>query len=203
MKDRSINISFACRFAAFLMLVVIVLMNLLVGLAVSDIQGLQKSAGLDRLVRQSRLIARMESIVFSAWFKFLPLTAKNFLQQNVLLIPSIYNRVFTCRPNDPRDDRFPKEIKEGILKVLVCNKKSKVIHGSRYTSSFNYNGLCDHEELIEDIQQKISSHFKQMNMFTSNIDQRLLQLEQQWGTVQQTMEQLAQIIKQNSASPIQ
>jgi hypothetical protein len=190
------------------MLVVIVLMNLLVGLAVSDIQGLQKSAGLDRLVRQSRLIARMESIVFSAWFNFLPLTAKNFLQQNVLLIPSTYNRVFTCRPNDPRDDRFPKEIKEGILKVLVCNKKSKVLHGSRYTSSFNYNGLCgtmacDHEELIEDIQQKISSHFKQINMFTSNIDQRLLQLEQQWGTVQQTMEQLAQLIKQNSSSPIQ
>merc|ERR1719215_224873 len=90
----------------FTVLVSIILMNLLVGLAVSDIQGLQKSAGLDRLVRQTELISHIESMLFSRLLHFLPTKFLDVLHQNALVVPHAYNWSFTIRPNDLREDRL-------------------------------------------------------------------------------------------------
>ena len=98
----------------FVVLVSIILMNLLVGLAVSDIQGLQKSAGLDRLVRQTELISHIESMLFSRLLHFLPDRFLTALHQKALVVPHGYSWAFTIRPNDLREDRLPRDITEGI-----------------------------------------------------------------------------------------
>lgn len=90
-------------FFAFVILVTIILMNLLVGLAVSDIQGLQASAGLNRLSRQAELVARLEGLLFSKLLKKAPPKVLNFLRREALLRTSRYNLQLSIKPNDPRE----------------------------------------------------------------------------------------------------
>lgn len=92
-------------FLAFVLLVTVILMNLLVGLAVSDIQGLQASAGLNRLSRQAELVARLEGLLFSKLLKKLPPKILSFFRREALLRTSRYNLQLGIRPNDPRENR--------------------------------------------------------------------------------------------------
>lgn len=106
-------------FFAFVLLVTIILTNLLVGLAVSDIQGLQASAGLDRLIRQAELVARLESLFFSKLLKKAPPKLIRMCQQSALLRTSRYHLQFCFRPNDPRDKRLPKELALNVYKLVA------------------------------------------------------------------------------------
>lgn len=90
-------------FFTFVILVTIILMNLLVGLAVSDIQGLQASAGLNRLTRQAELVARLEGLLFSKLLKKAPPKILGFLRREALLRTSQYNLQLCIKPNDPRE----------------------------------------------------------------------------------------------------
>lgn len=106
-------------FVTFVLLVTVILTNLLVGLAVSDIQGLQASAGLDRLSRQAELVARLESLFFSKLLRKAPRGLILLCQRSALLRTSRSHLQFCIRPNDPRDTRLPKEIVVGIYKLVA------------------------------------------------------------------------------------
>ena len=76
----------------FLFLVSIILMNLLVGLAVSDIQGLSKSAKLEQLLQQVELINIMDSWLHSPVFFVLPEMLKMFLRHKLQGLDGCYNK---------------------------------------------------------------------------------------------------------------
>jgi Ion transport protein len=99
-------------FFAFVILVTVILMNLLVGLAVSDIQGLQASAGLNRLSRQAELVARLEGLLFSKLLKKAPPKILAFLRREALLRTSRYNLQLGIRPNDPREKTVKRTCNE-------------------------------------------------------------------------------------------
>lgn len=109
-------------FFAFVILATVILTNLLVGLAVSDIQvflksssknpkmktgklfqGLQTSAGLNRLSRQAELVARLEGMLFSKLLKKAPLKITSILLRQALLRTSRWNLQICIKPNDPRE----------------------------------------------------------------------------------------------------
>ena len=89
-------------FFFFVLLVVIILSNLLVGLAVNDIQGIQKSARLERLVRQAIIIYDLESLVLSRFFG----NRVFAVLQKALKWRTVQNKLqIKVRPNDPREDK--------------------------------------------------------------------------------------------------
>ena len=92
-------------FLAFVILVTVILTNLLVGLAVSDIQGLQASAGLDRLLRQAELVSRLEGLMFSRLLKKAPIRLLAIFQKIALLRTSRCRLQLRIKPNDPRENR--------------------------------------------------------------------------------------------------
>ncbi|XP_055603232.1 transient receptor potential channel pyrexia [Uranotaenia lowii] len=106
-------------FLAFVLLVTVILTNLLVGLAVSDIQGLQQSAGLDRLSRQAELISRLEGLMFSRILRKAPIRLWAIFQKIALLKTSRLRLHFRVKPNDPREKRIPKELITSIYKLVA------------------------------------------------------------------------------------
>ena len=126
----------------FVVLVSIILMNLLVGLAVSDIQGLQKSAGLDRLGRQTELISHIESMLFSRLLHFLPGRFLAALHQKALVVPHGYSWAFTIRPNDLREDRLPRDITESVHWLVSTRHRSRKRRPfSRYAARHRVNSV--------------------------------------------------------------
>ncbi|TDG48585.1 hypothetical protein AWZ03_004914 [Drosophila navojoa] len=124
-------------FLAFVLLVTVILTNLMLGLAVSDIQGLQVSATLDRLVRQAELISRLESLFFSRLLRNAPLV--EYCRRKALLRTSRDRLQFTVRPNDPRDrSQLPEDIKLNVYK-LVAERRDRNMSTRRRQFEKNYH----------------------------------------------------------------
>lgn len=102
-------------FVLFLLFVTIVLMNLLIGIAVHDIKGLQKTAGLAKLVRQTKLIHDVEVAIFLG---FTPSKRfVKFFRWITLLLPSPLRAVLTVRPLNPREKRLPRDVLSASYKI--------------------------------------------------------------------------------------
>ena len=133
----------------FLFLVSIVLMNLLVGLAVNDIQGLSKSAKLNQLQQQVDLINYMENLLFSPIFTILPDRLKKFLRDKLQGLEGQTNRkVYTVKPFDSNDKFFSENIKKSLYENCLkrVNKEKE----------FNKNAaLLEMQNKINEMYQAI------------------------------------------------
>ncbi|XP_050444857.1 transient receptor potential channel pyrexia-like [Cataglyphis hispanica] len=110
---------------SFVILVTVILTNLMVGLAVSDIQELRRSAGLDRLVRRAELVAHLENMLFSKLLDCAP--ACKIIQacrRSALLLHSPYHCALHIRPNDPREKRLPRELIRAVYR-LISERKTR------------------------------------------------------------------------------
>lgn len=104
-------------FTLFLVFVTVILMNLLVGIAVHDIQGLRNHAGLTKLVRQTKLILFTEMVLNN---NAIPFTFRKWMSDHDIDMEN-RKRVLVVKPLNPLEKRLPKEILKAAYEVAQRN----------------------------------------------------------------------------------
>ncbi len=112
--------------------------------------------------------------------------------ENNLHSPSS-NRVYTLRPNDPRDSVFPTDIKDGLLKILISNKRH--LKKDSYMVTRLTNDLSN-EEILNRMENKIEnivSQVEELNPFVNQISK----LENQFQEFQKKLDMLIALHSRN------
>lgn len=135
----------------FLILVALILMNLLIGLAVNDIQGLQKEGRVKRLRKQAQFIVYLEDIASNRFLKMIlreRITAK--FNEWINQAP-----IFIINPASVRRPRIqlPSSIVEHALAVAQEDR----IPADRISNRDTYNLVHDCIASIDLLRQRIES----------------------------------------------
>lgn len=104
-------------FTLFIVFVTVILMNLLVGIAVHDIQGLRNHAGLTKLVRQTTLILSTEMVLYNGK---IPYTFKKWMSDHKIDMDNC-KKVLVVKPLNPLEKRLPKDILKAAYAVAQRN----------------------------------------------------------------------------------
>lgn len=104
-------------FTLFLVFVTVILMNLLVGIAVHDIQGLRNHAGLTKLVRQTKLILFTEMVLNN---NAIPFAFRKWMSDHDIDMEN-RKKILIVKPLNPLEKRLPKEILKAAYELAQRN----------------------------------------------------------------------------------
>lgn len=104
-------------FTLFIVFVTVILMNLLVGIAVHDIQGLRNHAGLTKLVRQTKMILFTEMVLHNTT---IPYAFRKWMSDHKIDVEN-RKKVLVVKPLNPLEKRLPKEIMKAAYEIAKKN----------------------------------------------------------------------------------
>ncbi|XP_037033312.1 transient receptor potential channel pyrexia-like [Bradysia coprophila] len=139
----------------FIIFVTVILMNLLEGIAVNDIEELKKTAELSRLVRQTELIHYIESALFK---RYLPSWLSNIINKHALVSPQSYRAVLSVKPLNKDETRLPKDILMQAYDLANERKNNETGGGKKLSdleNGLDAANLCNLRAKIDDHSQKI------------------------------------------------
>ncbi|XP_030747135.1 transient receptor potential channel pyrexia-like [Sitophilus oryzae] len=174
--DKEQNSSFFSQLGArvmytfFLVFVTIVLMNLLVGIAVHDIQGLQKNADLSRLVRQAQLSSYIEMSHYERS------EIAKCVMTMLRVVPKPYIGILKVKPLDPTENRLPKVILQGAYELIKKRQKMEVFSrslsdGAAWKKAFRKTDQnLKSRSSLNKICSKLENHFGRVDKLQKDMD---------------------------------
>lgn len=196
-----LEVSAQVTYVIFVLTVTIILMNLLVGIAVDDIKGLQKTAGLSKLVRQTKLISHMELALFNG---NLPRYLLNLLHWTALVSPKPSKVILNLKPLNPKENRIPKDVMKSAFEIARKNKH--LGHSVSVANDINYyffnHELDEHHDTTENntALEIIMEKIEQKSEEISNLTREVLQMKEAFLASQENNEQLIRILVQRRRS---
>jgi len=107
----------------FMIIITIVLMNLLVGIAVNDVDALRKNADLCKLIQQTKLINFLEETCFEGHF---PAYTRDIFKKLLYIWPDSYTGVVMyVRPLSHNENRLPRDIMDAGLEIALDRLRKK------------------------------------------------------------------------------
>lgn len=124
-------------------------------------------------------------------------TTRKILQRNLLVVPPNSHRIYTLKPNDPRDDRFPLDIKEGILKILLTNKANQKGHHLISRTNTNLTNDTLQHDALDEIVSSVNHALTQIAHISASVEERLSNIEGRWVSIQKKLDTLVDILDHN------
>ncbi|XP_012277161.1 transient receptor potential channel pyrexia-like [Orussus abietinus] len=148
-------------FTLFIVFVTVILMNLLVGIAVHDIQGLRNHAGLTKLVRQTKLILFTEMVLHNGT---IPYAFRKWMSEHKIDVEN-RKRVLVVKPLNPLEKRLPKDILKAAYEI--AQKNAPLVNEDNISLSEHVTWMKQHSEESVDAELRLAVENLSLKMRTN------------------------------------